>query len=63
MIVTSYQRFESLSHAIDHVMRADLMSALHLSASDLKEISKVLSSIIHHYDFLQLPLIVFLSGN
>ena len=41
---------ESLSHDNDHVMRADLMSALHLSASDLKKrSSKVLSSILHHY--------------
>ena len=41
---------ESLSHENDHAMKADLMAALHLSASDLKKrASKVLSGIIHQY--------------
>ena len=41
---------EALSLGNDHAMKVDLMSALHLSASDLKKrSSEVLSSIIHQY--------------
>ena len=41
---------ESLSQDNDHAMKADLMAALHLSATNLKKrSSKVLSSIIHQY--------------